>query len=511
MRHDTLPAWLRLRELANQFSDGFDLREAFVVDPHRFDSLSFIAPHMRADLSKQLWTTVVRQALFDLAEEVDLVGWRDRLFAGEPVNTTEKRSVDHTAWRRAAIDKPPASLERMLALAERIRSDSGIDDVVHIGIGGSGLGPELAVQALSRQVSCRQRIHVVSNLDGHDLQAALDGLDANRTLFVVVSKSWSTADTLRNAASAMAWFEDRGGADPARHFVAVSARPDQARASGMGEVLDMPEGMGGRFSLWSTVGLPLAIAIGRDGFTAFLRGGAEMDAHFAEAPAAANLPLCMGLLDVWNATFLGFAGRCVVPYHHNLRRLPAYLQQLEMESNGKRVDRAGQALAYATAGVVWGEEGSNGQHAFFQWLHQGTASMPTEIIAVRKPAHGFAGHHEALLANALAQAQALMIGARAGSGQLTGHQDFPGNRPSSFLMLESLDPASFGALLALFEHRVFVAGVVWGVNSFDQWGVELGKSLARDIEPRLASGDTAGLDASTAGLIGWARGADRGS
>ena len=269
----------------------------------------------------------------------------------------------------------------------------------------------------------------------------------------------------------------------------------------------MTDGMGGRFSIWSAVGLPVAIAIGVESFSAFLAGAAEMDEHFASAPAARNLPLCMGLLDVWNTIFLEFAGRCVVPYHHGLRRLPAYLQQLEMESNGKRVDRDGSPLDYRAAGVLWGEEGSNSQYAFFQWLHQGTAPMPVELIAVRTSTHDLPGHHDSLLANALvAQSQALMLGAAGAPDQLAGHQDFPGNRPSTVLLLDRLDPDSLGALLALYEHRVFVTGVIWGINSFDQWGVELGKTLARDIEPRLASGDVIGLDASTAGLIGWIRG-----
>jgi len=506
MQNNQLGSWKTLEHNAHAARLQFDLREAFANDFHRFDDLSTQAPYMRADLSKQHWTKDIRQNLFELAQAVDFPAWRARLLNGAQLNSTEQRSVDHVVWRHDTLTRPPAALEKMLALAERIRADDSIDDVVHIGIGGSGLGPELVLQALAAYHDTHQRIHVVSNLDGHALQQTLSGLDASRTLFIVVSKSWSTAETLRNAASAAAWFKDNNGGDMARHFVAVSAQPDRAKAFGAGEVLDMTEGMGGRFSVWSAVGLPVAIAIGTESFNAFLAGAAEMDEHFATTPDEHNLPLCMGLLDVWNATFIGFAGRCVVPYDHGIRRLPAYLQQLEMESNGKRVDRDGLPVDYLTAGVVWGEEGSNSQHAFFQWLHQGTDPLPVELIAVRTVRHDLPGHHDSLLANALAQSQALMLGAQAASNHLPGHQDFPGNRPSTVLLLDEISPSSLGALLALYEHRVFVAGVIWGVNSFDQWGVELGKTLARDIEPRLASGDVSGLDPSTAGLIGWIRG-----
>lgn len=505
MLHQQLGEWKTLESCAHATLQGFDLREAFTADKHRFDELSIEAPGMIGDLSKQLWTADIRQHLLALAEALKLPLWRSRLMAGDELNNTEGRSVDHVRWRRDTTAKLPTSLQKMLNMAERIRHNKEIDDIVHIGIGGSGLGPELVLQALADQASCRQRFHVVSNLDGHALKQTLNDLDATRTLFIVVSKSWSTTETLRNATSAAAWFRENSGGDMASRFIAVSARPERAHAFGAGTVLDMTDGMGGRFSIWSAVGLPVAIAIGAEAFKAFLAGAEEMDEHFAGAPSGRNLPLCMGLLDVWNTTFLGYAGRCVVPYHHGLRRLPAYLQQLEMESNGKRVNRDGLPLGYGTAGVTWGEEGSNCQHAFFQWLHQGTAPQPVELIGVVQAGHAFSGHHEALLANALAQAQALMLGARATDSQLPGHQDFPGNRPSTVLLLDRLDARTLGALLALYEHRVFVAGLIWGINSFDQWGVELGKSLARDLEPRLASGQLDGLDGSTAGLIRWIR------
>ncbi|MEY5100896.1 MAG: hypothetical protein RJA36_3615 [Pseudomonadota bacterium] len=499
--------WHGLGLQATEYASTFDLRQAFASQPSRFAALSLSAPHLRADLSKNLWDMPVLSGLLALAESRCLDSQRAALLAGEVVNPTENRPALH-AWLRmnhsqATGHEWTQGLHDMLNLADDWRADPAVDDVVHIGIGGSGLGPEMALQALQPFKTCHQRIHVVSNLDGHDLDQTLQGLQPARTRFVVASKSWSTAETLRNARSAWDWCASAGLADPGSRFVAVTSRPERAAAMGLARVLHMPEGVGGRFSLWSAVGLPLAVAMGAEGFRQLLRGAAEMDAHFAQAPLHANLPVWLGLLDVWNSTFLNLPSRCVVPYHHGLRRLPAYLQQLEMESNGKRVDTRGRPLPWPTAAALWGEVGSNSQHAFFQWLHQGSQRVPTELLLVRRPAHSLDGHHDALLANGLAQAQALMQGAPAGEGQLAGHQDFPGNRPSTVLLLEELSPASLGALLALYEHRVFVAGVVWGINSFDQWGVELGKTLAKDLEPRLASGDTTGLDGSTAGLLEW--------
>lgn len=495
-----------LHALSAKTLQNFDLRNAFTEDPARFDSLTVRAPDVSADLSKQLWGTEIVSSLQALADASKLALWRQRLLDGEVVNLTEQRPADHARWRMVCLDTLPDAMQNMLALAEKVRSCANIRHVVHIGIGGSGLGPDLALQALLPFHTSKQAIRIVSNLDGHDLQEKLQGLQPESTLFIVVSKSWSTHETLRNTASAMQWFREQGGTDISQHFVAVTSKPDKAAASGIHTVLPMSEGMGGRFSVWSAVGLPLAIALGTDHFLDFIRGGAAMDQHFAEQPWASNLPVWLGLLDVWNSTFLELTGRCVAPYHHGLRRLPAYLQQLEMESNGKRVDMHGQPLPYHTAGLTWGEEGSNGQHAFFQWLHQGTCHMSTEFIVVKQPTHDFDGHHESLMANALAQSRALMIGSKASGNQLPGHQDFPGNRPSTTLVLDALTPASLGALLALYEHRVFVAGVIWGINSFDQWGVELGKSLAKDLTPRFQTGDTTGLDASTAGLLGWLRG-----
>jgi glucose-6-phosphate isomerase len=503
-------AWQTLADLAPHYQHGFDLREVFVKQPRRFEALSLRAPHLFADLSKNLWDSQVLSDLLGLAQASGLVQRRQDLLQGRIVNTTEQRPAVHATLRCAFTDGAAITgdmgrhcqdLQAMLDLAEQIRQNTGIRDVVHIGIGGSGLGPELAVQALRPCQSSKQRIHFVSNMDGHDLHQALDGLKPEHTLFIVASKSWSTAETLRNAQSALEWFTRLGGGNPAAHFVAITGKADLARAMGMGRVLHLPEGIGGRFSLWSAVGLPLAIAIGSAGFQAMLKGASAMDAHFEHAPLQANLPVWLGLLDVWNSSFLHLPSRCVAPYHHGLRRLPAYLQQLEMESNGKQVGFDGTSVNYPTAAAVWGEPGSNGQHAFFQWLHQGTQRVPVEIIVAKEVAHPMAGHQLPLIANALAQAQALMMGADAHSGQLKGHQDFPGNRPSSFVVLDDLSPGAFGALLALQEHRVFVSGTVWGINSFDQWGVELGKTLATDLQRRLHTGAVQGLDSSTAGLL----------
>ncbi|HEX5697133.1 MAG TPA: glucose-6-phosphate isomerase, partial [Rhodoferax sp.] len=296
---------------------------------------------------------------------------------------------------------------------------------------------------------------------------------------------------------AKTWFEANGGTDIARHFAALTTNVAAASAFGISTTFGFWDWVGGRYSVWSAIGLPLAIAIGARGFKEFLAGAHAMDEHFRSAPSTHNLPVRLGLLDVWYRNFHGFNSRSVAPYHSALKRYPAYLQQLEMESNGKRVDASGAALPYGTSPVVWGEPGTNGQHAYFQMLHQGTDVVPVEFVAVKTPKHDLPGHHRLLLANALAQAQALMLG-KADAG---GHKHFAGNRPSTFLLLDELNPASLGALIALQEHRVFVSGSVWGINSFDQWGVELGKVLAREIEVRLGSGDVNGLDASTAGLL----------
>lgn len=507
MRVDT-PIWQALKSRAAACEQTLNLQQA-LRSSGRFEYLSLQAPYVLLDCSKSLWDEAVLEALLQLASEAGLTQRRDALYAGAVVNETEQRPALHVRLRAPLAPQGCSMLEEechvglraMLALAQQLREQARFTDLVHIGIGGSGIGPELLLQALQPWCKGGPRVHVVSNMDGHDLHQALQGLEPERTLFVVASKSWSTAETQRNMASAKAWVCAVGDLHWPDHFVAVSSREDLARQSGFTQTLHIPEGIGGRFSVWSAVGLPVALAVGPEVFERLLAGAAEMDVHFAQAPLERNAPVWLGLLDVWYGSFMRMPGRCVAPYHHGLRRLPAYLQQLEMESNGKQVRADGSPVGYPTTGMVWGEPGSNGQHAFFQWLHQGTQRIPVEFIAARTAAHCLPEHQEALLANALAQAQALMQGSKAGPGQLPGHQDFPGNRPSTFMLLDALTPESLGALLALHEHRVFVAGTIWGLNSFDQWGVELGKSLARDLRKRIDSGDSSGLDASTAGLL----------
>ncbi len=512
-RCDEVPAWASLRHHFETVGRHFDLRQAFATDPGRFEAFSQEAAGLFADLSRHLLDVSGEALLLDLARQCHLPAQRDAMFRGDRLNNTEQRAVMHwllrypkqgAQWLPAGIDALQTerdevvhTLDAMLAYAEQVRADDGITDVVNIGIGGSDLGPQMATLALEHLAAPGRRLHFVSNVDGHELASVLRGLDARRTLFLIASKTFTTLETMTNARSARDWFLAQGGTDTARHFAALTTNVAAAREFGITTTFGFWDWVGGRYSLWSAIGLPIAIAIGAANFRQLLSGAHAMDAHFATAPLARNLPLRLALSDVWYRNFHGFTSRSLAPYHFGLRRLPAYLQQLEMESNGKRVDRAGRVLPHATSPVLWGEPGTNGQHAFFQMLHQGTDVVPVEFIAVAEAAHTLPGHQRALLANALAQAQALMLG----QPDAGGHRDFPGNRPSTVLLLQRLDPASLGALIALQEHRVFCSGALWGINSFDQWGVELGKVLAKDIAERLATGDVAGLDPATAGLI----------
>jgi glucose-6-phosphate isomerase len=522
-RCDRTEAWAALRGHYEAHGRDFDLRDAFARDPGRFGTFSIEAPHVFADLSKNLVDVAALRFLQDLARECRLEERRDAMLAGEPVNATEGRAVLHTALRAprgqglfsADVHRV---LDAMLAYAETVRDTraSGIRHVVNIGIGGSDLGPQMVVPALDAFVHPGLVFHFVSNVDGHDIAPVLRQLKPDETLFIVASKTFTTQETMANAHAAKAWFESNGGTDIARHFVATTTNVKAAADFGITTTFGFWDWVGGRYSLWSAIGLPIAIAVGAEHFRALLAGAHAMDRHFAEAPLAANLPIVLGLVDVWYRNFHGFTSRSVAPYHQGLKRLPAYLQQLEMESNGKRVDLDGHDLPYATSPVVWGEPGTNGQHAYFQMLHQGTDVVPVEFILVKRPTHALTDLHNKLLANGLAQAQALMAGkstaqalgekAPTASAQLdpqvvARHRTFPGNRPSTTLLLDQLTPASLGALIAMYEHRVFASGALWGINSYDQWGVELGKALASDLLPRLASGYADGLDASTAGLL----------
>ena len=510
-RCDTVPAWAQLQAQYAARGAALDVRHAFAADPDRFSTFSQDAPYVFADLSKNRIDAATQSLLFDLARQTGVEVLRDAMFAGAKINTTEDRAVMHFLLRKSAetqaepspsaikneLAEVHATLNAMLAFAEATRADSRITDVVNIGIGGSDLGPLMATLALDAFATPTKRMHFVSNVDGHELAALLPRLQVGSTLFLIASKTFTTTETMTNARSAKAWFEAQGGTDTARHFAALTTNVAAAHAFGISTTFGFWDWVGGRYSVWSAIGLPVAIAIGATHFREFLAGAEAMDEHFRTAPLEQNLPMRLGLLDVWYRNFHGFTSRSIAPYHSALRRLPAYLQQLDMESNGKQVDMQGQQLPFGTSCVLWGEPGTNGQHAYFQMLHQGTDVVPVEFIAVKKARHSLPGHHHTLLSNVVAQAQALMVG-KADAG---GHRNFPGNRPSTFLLLDDLTPASFGALVALQEHRVFVSGAVWGINSFDQWGVELGKVLAKDIEPRLQSGDGAGLDGSTAGLL----------
>ncbi len=523
VRGDRTAAWADLTSQAQAVSGSLDLRRAFAQDPSRFDRLSLQAPAVFADLSKNLWDDRTRALLLDLAQQCGVQARRDALMGGAAVNTTEGRAVLHTALR-APRDWGLHSaevhevLDRMLVFAEQVRDvrHSGIRDVVNMGIGGSDLGPQMAVAALDAHVHPDLRFHFVSNVDGHDLGAVLRHLDPATTLFIVASKTFTTQETLANAQAARAWFLAQGGTDLARHFVGVTTNLKAAAEFGITTTFGFWDWVGGRYSMWGAIGLPIAIALGDAGFRAFLSGAHQMDLHFQQAAPQQNLPMQLGLLDVWYRNFLGAGSRSVAPYHQGLRRLPAYLQQLEMESNGKSVDLEGHALPFATSPVVWGEPGTNGQHAYFQMLHQGTDLIPVEFIAVKEPTHGIPGLHHKLLANCLAQSQALMLGKTTAEAALerpptaspdlaadvvARHRTFAGNRPSTTLLLQRLDPFALGALIALYEHRVFTSAAVWGINAYDQWGVELGKALCNQLLPRLDSGDVSGLDASTAGLL----------
>jgi glucose-6-phosphate isomerase len=509
LRCDQTPAWAELCRLFDERGRHFELRRAFVEDAQRFERFSLHAPHVFADLSKNLIDELVRQALTTLAEQCGLTEWRAAMWRGDAVNCTEGRAAMHWLLRHppqaGALAPLPATalrqvhqvLDAMLAYAQRVREDQAITDIVNIGIGGSDLGPQMAVLALDAYVNHDKRYHFVSSVDGHELDGVLHRLRPESTLFLVASKSFTTLETMTNARSARRWFIAQGGQDVSRHFCALTSNVQAAAEFGITTTFGFWDWVGGRYSMWSAIGLPIAIAIGPQRFRELLAGAHAMDTHFLTADWARNLPVQLALLDIWYRNFHGFTSRSVAPYHSGLRRMQAYLQQLEMESNGKRVDCDGQPLPYATSPVIWGEPAANGQHAYFQMLHQGSDVIPVEFIAVKQVAHGLPEHHTKLLANALAQAQALMQG----RPDPQGHRHMPGNRPSTFLLLEELSPASLGALIALYEHRVFAAAALWGINPFDQWGVELGKVLAKDLEPRLASGDVTGLDASTAGLL----------
>jgi glucose-6-phosphate isomerase len=532
------PAWTALARHAETLA-GTTMRALFAADPGRADRFTLDAAGLVADLSKHKVTDETAALLLDLAAAADVAGWRDRMFAGQKINGTERRAVLHTALRAPRdaklyvggedlIAQVHGVLDRMLDFAERVRSGAHvgatgkrITDVVNIGIGGSDLGPVMVSEALAPYRDPAIRPHFVSNVDGTHLAAVLRRVDPETTLFLVASKTFTTQETLANAASAKAWFQGHFP-DPAaiaRHFAALSTNREAVTAFGIDpeNMFGFWDWVGGRYSVWSAIGLPVAITIGPENFRAFLAGARAMDQHFRTAPLHRNLPVMMGLVGLWAVNFQGARALAVLPYDQSLSRFPAYLQQLDMESNGKRVDRDGKVVDYATGPVVFGEPGTNGQHAFYQLIHQGTHPIACDFLAPVETHNPLGDHHRLLLSNVLAQAEALMRGktraeaeaelraegmTEAEVARLAPHKVFPGDRPSTTILFRRLDPATLGALIALYEHKVFVQGLIWRINSFDQWGVELGKQLARPILAELAAGAPgAGHDASTTALI----------
>lgn len=492
----------------------------FADDRGRFDGFSAQGCGITLDYSKTSLDATARDLLIALADEAGVSAQRDAMFAGEIINQTEGRAVLHTALRNlggepvvvGGTDVMPdvrETLSRMAAFSHGLRSGAIVSpggaaftDVVNIGIGGSDLGPVMATLALAPYHD-GPATHFVSNVDGAHIHQVLKGLDPARTLVIVASKTFTTIETMTNAETARKWIAEGVGAEAAGgHFAALSSAVDKTADFGIDPtcVFGFEDWVGGRYSIWGPIGLSLMVAIGPEAFMEFLGGAEAMDRHFRTAPMADNLPVLMGLVGVWHSNVCGYDTRAVLPYDQRLLRLPAYLQQLDMESNGKRVAMDGKPLAEASGPVVWGEPGTNGQHAFYQLIHQGTRVIPCEfLIAATGHEPELAHQHKLLIANCLAQSEALMVGRPEADNP---HRLFPGNRPSITLMYEKLTPKTFGALVALYEHRVFVEGAIWGINSFDQWGVELGKELARAMLPLIeGTGDASQKDGSTIGLL----------
>jgi glucose-6-phosphate isomerase len=553
MRPTETPAWRALTEHARALS-RIHLRDLFASDPERAARMTRTVAGLRVDFSKHRATEETIRALVALAEQCGLPRAIERMFGGEKINVTENRAVLHVALRnrshraiqvdgRDVMPDVRAELERVLAFAEAVRSGAvrgargdRITDVVNLGIGGSDLGPMMVCEALQAHwLDGPVRPHFVSNVDPAHLARTLHGVRPATTLFIVASKSFTTQETLANARAAKVWITAALGDDAvASHFVAVSTAHAEVAKFGIApeRTFVFWDWVGGRFSLWSAIGLPIAIAIGRQGFEALLEGAHEVDEHFRTAPIAENVPALLGLLGVWYANFLGAETFAVLPYSQALHRFPAWLQQGDMESNGKSVDLASRPIeGYTTGPIVWGEPGTNGQHAFYQLLHQGTRLVPVDFLVPLEPTFVprglpdplvalFREQHAILVAHAIAQAEALMVGRSRETVErelraqglppdriaaLTPHKVCAGNRPSTTITFSRLDPRTLGALLALYEHRIFVQGVIWNVNSFDQWGVELGKRLAEHILAEMKGAPASPHDPSTAALIAEAR------
>lgn len=532
------PVWKALQDHFQSIRT-IPMRELFASDPQRFERFSLRFEDFLLDYSKNRITTETMQLLRTLAQECDLPNWIARLFRGDKINHTEQRAVLHTALRhrgdgKVMVDNQdvmPAirtMLGKMRQCSEAIRSrrwvgyrGQPITDIVNIGVGGSDLGPLMATTALHDFAALDLRLHFVSNVDESHISSTLEGLNPNTTLFIIVSKSFTTQDTLVNAQTARNWFIKRADSESAvpRHFLAVTSNKQAAQQFGItaDNIFEMWDWVGGRYSMWSAVGLSIAIAIGMDSFEQMLDGAYAMDEHFRTAPMEANLPVTLALLGIWYNNFFRAQSYAVLPYAQHLEHLPNYLRQMDMESNGKRIDRQGHEVEYSTGPIVFGQLGITGQHAFYQLMHQGTKLIPADFIAPIFTPNEIASHHQALMANVFAQTEALMKGkteaeARAELLQqgmaadalekLLPYKIFPGNKPTNTLLFDRLDPRSLGKLIALYEHKVFVQGVIWNINSFDQWGVELGKQLVPTILNQLTeTGVASDHDASTNGLI----------
>jgi glucose-6-phosphate isomerase len=534
-----LPIW---SELAKASAAVKPMRELFASDPSRLAKHTLEAAGLTLDASKNRVDDALLAQLFTLAKAAGVEERRNAMFAGDRINVTEGRAVYHVALRaprdatflldgKSVMPDVYAVLDHIQAFAEEVRGGAwkghdgkAITDIVHIGIGGSDLGPRFVCAALHVYRHERLAVHFVANVDAQAIDDTLSTLDASTTLFIVASKTFTTAETMMNAHSARNWSLAGGVPEDKlhRHFVAVSTNAQAVSAFGIDtrNMFGFWDWVGGRYSLWSAIGLPIALACGMQRFRELLDGAAAMDWHFFSTPLEANMPVRLALMGILNANLLGARSVCIAPYHQHLELLPAHLQQVEMESNGKSVDLEGAPVASTTVPVIWGQPGTNAQHAYFQCLHQGTEWAPMDFIAVIDPTHPHLEHHRALLANCFAQSEALMRGktaaeakaelvasgtSAADADRLAPHKTFPGNRPSNTIVMQRLDPHALGALVALYEQKVLVQGTIWNVDSFDQWGVELGKVLAKSIVDELETGSSESHDASTTALIDRAR------
>jgi len=537
---ESLPSWQQLTQHANTIRKQH-MKQLFAEDKQRFNKFSIELPSMLLDYSKNLITQETVTQLLDLAKACDIESWREKMFQGKSINFTEDRAVLHTALRNrsqkslmlegeSVNEQVEQALNKMKGFSELVRqgkwlgySGKRITDVVSIGVGGSNLGPQMVTEALKQYSDNSLKVHYVSNVDGTQIAEVLRPLNPENVLFIVSSKTFTTTETMTNAHTAVKWltatsFDNKA---VAKHFVAVSANKENAMAFGIEaeNIFDMWDWVGGRFSLWSAIGLPIALDLGFEKFVELLEGADEIDEHFCQAPLEQNAPIILALLSVWNCTFLGAQSQAILPYDQSLHMLSAYMQQAEMESNGKSVSWHGKEIDYPTVPTIWGEVGINGQHTFYQYLHQSNNVVPADFIGSVASVTPVQGHHETLMANFFAQTQALMQGVDEAQvradlkakgrtadyiDKVAPHKVHKGNRPTNTLLMKRISPRTIGSLIALYEHKIFVQGIILQICSFDQWGVELGKGLANDIEKELHQRSTnLNHDSSTAQLISY--------